>query len=69
MTIGHYVNEAAVIRLIKHKNGCCVSCHEDEEDGYELSDLDLGKGRYSFVCCIIKIAFKEWVTKQQSEGV
>ena len=60
------VDERAIIRLIRHfYNGHCDSCHEDEEEGYdEMIYMDLGKGRYSYVCCRIANAYEEWKQKK-----
>lgn len=47
-----YVPERALRRLYKVE--CCMSCHDDEEEGYDaLTEVDLGKGRYAYVCCVI----------------
>ena len=62
-----WVSEAAIIRLIgpKYYDGHCISCHEDRDDGYPMSELDLGKDRYAEVCCSVFNAFKAW---QQEKG-
>lgn len=66
-----YVREEALIRLIKRglygaRMRCCGSCHNDADDYategmYQLRDIDLGKGRYTEVCCAIGSEYDEWV--------
>lgn len=55
-----YVSEQALCRLIKYDEHCS-SCHSDEDDGCpSFSELDLGKGRYTEVCCNIAMAYRNW---------
>lgn len=61
-----YVFEDAIRRLIKFKGACCMSCHEDDElYGDYLIELDLGKNRYSPVCCTVSIAYDEWCERKE----
>jgi hypothetical protein len=39
--------------------GCCWSCHEDEERGYPLSEVELPNGQTAEVCCHVSTALKE----------
>ena len=32
---------------------CCLSCHQDQDAGYEMADYDLPDGRPAYTCCAI----------------
>ena len=58
-----YVTEEAVARLIHAtESDHCNSCHSDADDeGYDMIEIDLGKDRYSEVCCGIITKFRAWL--------
>lgn len=60
-----YVPEKVIIRLIEdHYFGCCTSCHQNFDLGYSIFTLDLGKGRWSEVCCQVAQAYEAYRTRQ-----
>ena len=62
-----YVSEDAIARLIHAKESDhCISCHYYEEE--PMMELDLGKGRWSDVCCGIKSKFEEWAKQRGENG-
>lgn len=48
---------------IEGRPDCCGSCHEDEEYGYDLSEVEIeiapGEIRRAFVCCKVS----EWLSR------
>jgi hypothetical protein len=38
---------------------CCWSCHEDEDLGYPLSEVELPNGTTADVCCRVLVALAE----------
>lgn len=61
-----YIPEEVVRRTLKIKEPCCTSCHKEPED-IAMHEIELGKQRYSEVCCTIQIAFEE-KSKPKKEG-
>ena len=53
-------SESAIRRLIKFDGSCCMSCHDDEEYGIDMREVELGKGRISYLCCTVLEALKEY---------
>lgn len=60
--------ERCVIRFLKKhgiNDGCCSSCHEDDDDGYaDLLELYFTKKRMAFVCCRVHNAWDELVKQK-----
>ena len=55
-------SEASIRRLIKYKGPCCMSCHDEEEEGFsDMHEVELSKGRIVYLCCNIKNAFDVYV--------
>jgi hypothetical protein len=61
----YYVREQVLVRLMRWRGGCCDSCHDDadayaHEGMYQLREIELGKGRYTEVCCRVGAAYDRW---------
>lgn len=56
-----FIPEVKIIRLLRqHYSGCCNSCHDDMDGGDGSGiEIDLGKGRWSEVCCKVSLAFEK----------
>lgn len=55
-----FISESVIVRLIgATEKDHCISCHSDFE-GYEGNEIDLGKGRWTNLCCGITEKFKAW---------
>jgi hypothetical protein len=40
-------------------DGCCSSCHEDVDYGYDLIEMDLPNGDYIWICCRVAESLDE----------
>ena len=62
------MREETIIRFLrKHKIDatCCLSCHEDENEGLGyLCELYFSKNRIAQVCCSVSIAFENLLKNQ-----
>ena len=38
---------------------CCLSCHEDEEFGYEMCEYDMPGGFTAYTCCAVMRASED----------
>jgi len=55
-----FLREIVIQRFLKKYDmdtGCCYSCHEDVDYGYDLCELYFTKKRMSFVCCRVANAW------------
>ena len=65
-----YIPESTIKRLIKYsKPYCCGSCHDDaetyEDTGeYQLIAFNLGKDRYTELCCEVISEYEDWCKKK-----
>lgn len=39
---------------------CCLSCHEDDEMGYEMCHATLDTGEVAYVCCYVACWLEEF---------
>lgn len=47
------------------KEGCCSSCHEDEEEyGYDMCEFELPSGETVHVCCRIANEYRKKCVKE-----
>ena len=63
-----WITEEKIRRLLRRNNipfDCCISCHEDSDDGYDMIEEELGKNRITEVCCGVSRA----LDKLQKEKV
>lgn len=59
-----YISEEKICRLIKAKpSDHCMSCHTDSDE-IALEEVDLGKGRWTELCCGIRIKLEEYQTRK-----
>lgn len=60
-TLERQIPEKIIIRLCKKFfESCCTSCHEDQDIGYNMLNLDLGKNRSAEVCCGVMTAIEQY---------
>jgi len=57
----HFISEIIIRRLMHFKGACCLSCHDDGEEGYPMCFINFGKERESEVCCAIANAYDQWI--------
>lgn len=65
-----WISEEKVRRMIKFYGSCCLSCHEDDDEGYsDLIEIDFPRERVARVCCAVSVAYDKWKLKQRLDEV